>query len=96
MQDVGEALDPALEPILVKAIFKQGGRTLIRLGDSDVDYDPNFKVRAACTALAWRLHARGGHRSPNPGLPSACSQAPCTHEALRAAACGCRACADLT
>ena len=26
-----------------QAIYKQGGRTLIRLGDSDIDYDPNFK-----------------------------------------------------
>ncbi|EFJ52606.1 dynein heavy chain 7 [Volvox carteri f. nagariensis] len=43
IEDVGEALDPALEPVLQKAIFKQGGRTLIRLGDSDVDYDPNFR-----------------------------------------------------
>lgn len=24
-------------------IFKQSGRLLIRLGDSDVDYDPNFR-----------------------------------------------------
>lgn len=24
-------------------MFKQGGRSLIRIGDSDVDYDPNFK-----------------------------------------------------
>ena len=29
--------------VITQAIFKQGGRTLIRLGDSDVDYDPNFK-----------------------------------------------------
>lgn len=43
VEDVGEVLDPALEPILNKAIFKQGNRTLIRLGDSDVDYDDNFK-----------------------------------------------------
>ncbi len=43
IEDVGEILDPSLEPILNKAIFKQGGRTLIRLGDSDVDYDPAFK-----------------------------------------------------
>lgn len=41
---MGESLDPALEPVLQKAVYKQGGRTLIRLGDSDVDYDPNFKV----------------------------------------------------
>ncbi|MEW5314022.1 MAG: hypothetical protein WDW38_005550 [Sanguina aurantia] len=43
VEDVGEALDPALEPLLTKAIYKKGGRTLIRLGDTDIDYDPNFK-----------------------------------------------------
>jgi dynein heavy chain len=43
VEDIGEALDPALEPILQKAVFTQNGRTLIRLGDTDVDYDPNFK-----------------------------------------------------
>lgn len=44
LEDVGESLDPSLEPILQKAVFKQGGRLLIRLGDTDVDYDPNFKL----------------------------------------------------
>jgi dynein heavy chain len=41
---VGETLDPSLEPILQKAVFKVGGRSLIRLGGADVDYDPNFKL----------------------------------------------------
>ncbi|CAI9575530.1 unnamed protein product, partial [Staurois parvus] len=36
-------LDPALEPILLKQTFVSGGRTLIRLGDSDIDYDKNFR-----------------------------------------------------
>eukprot|EP01138_Halocafeteria_seosinensis_P006356 gb/GECG01006497.1/.p1 GENE.gb/GECG01006497.1/~~gb/GECG01006497.1/.p1 ORF type:complete len:3153 (+),score=416.35 gb/GECG01006497.1/:1-9459(+) len=44
LEDVGEYLDPALEPILSKAIFKQQGRLLVHLGDSDVDYDPMFKL----------------------------------------------------
>lgn len=44
IEDIGETLDPALEPVLQKAVFQQGGRTLIRLGDTDVDYDPNFKM----------------------------------------------------
>ena len=44
VEDVGEYLEPALEPVLQRATFKQGNRTLIRLGDSDVDYDPNFKL----------------------------------------------------
>ncbi|KAK7497834.1 hypothetical protein BaRGS_00010968 [Batillaria attramentaria] len=43
MEDVGETLDPALEPILLKQTFMQGGRLLIRLGDSDIDYDRNFR-----------------------------------------------------
>ena len=43
IEDIGEALDPALEPLLTKAVFQQGGRTLIRLGDTDVDYDPRFR-----------------------------------------------------
>lgn len=43
LEDLGEQLDPALEPILLKQTFVSGGRLLIRLGDSDVDYDPNFR-----------------------------------------------------
>ncbi len=38
-----ETLDPALEPILLKQTFVLGGRTLIRLGDSNIDYDKNFR-----------------------------------------------------
>lgn len=38
-----ETLDPALEPVLLKQTFVSGGRTLIRLGDSDIDYDKNFR-----------------------------------------------------
>ncbi|KAA3670228.1 dynein heavy chain, axonemal, partial [Paragonimus westermani] len=44
LEDVGESLDPALEPILLRQTFVSGGRLLIRLGDSDVDYDRNFHM----------------------------------------------------
>lgn len=43
LEDVGESIDPALEPILLKQTYMSGGRLLIRLGDSDVDYDQNFR-----------------------------------------------------
>ncbi|XP_075260085.1 dynein axonemal heavy chain 6-like isoform X4 [Convolutriloba macropyga] len=43
LEELEEHLDPALEPILLKQTFVSGGRTLIRLGDSDIDYDKNFK-----------------------------------------------------
>eukprot|EP01042_Synura_sphagnicola_P024645 gene24645-31548_t len=44
LEDVGEQIEPALEPVLQKAVFKNGSRMLIRLGDSDVDYDANFRL----------------------------------------------------
>ncbi|KAL5497489.1 hypothetical protein EMCRGX_G013964 [Ephydatia muelleri] len=34
LEEVGEQLDPSLEPVLLKQTFVQGGRLLIRLGDS--------------------------------------------------------------
>ncbi|XP_019373751.1 PREDICTED: dynein heavy chain 6, axonemal [Gavialis gangeticus] len=43
LEELKEALDPALEPILLKQTFVSGGRMLIRLGDSDIDYDKNFR-----------------------------------------------------
>ena len=44
IEDIGETLDPALESTLQKATFKQGGRVLIRIGDGEIDYDPNFQL----------------------------------------------------
>ncbi|XP_017317258.1 dynein axonemal heavy chain 6 isoform X2 [Ictalurus punctatus] len=43
LEELKETLDPALEPVLLKQTFLSGGRTLIRLGDSDIDYDKNFR-----------------------------------------------------
>ena len=44
IEDVHESIEPALEPVLAKAIFTEGSRRLIRLGDSNVDYDDLFKL----------------------------------------------------
>ena len=44
IEDIGETIEPSLEPVLQKSIYIQGGRKLIHLGDSDVDYDDNFKL----------------------------------------------------
>uniref|UniRef100_A0A3P9C2G1 Dynein axonemal heavy chain 6 n=1 Tax=Maylandia zebra TaxID=106582 RepID=A0A3P9C2G1_9CICH len=43
LEELKETLDPALEPVLLKQTFVAGGRTMIRLGDSDIDYDKNFR-----------------------------------------------------
>jgi len=43
LENVGEILDAALEPLLLKQTFKQGGVECIRLGDSTVEYSPDFR-----------------------------------------------------
>ncbi|XP_045684006.1 dynein axonemal heavy chain 6 [Phyllostomus hastatus] len=43
LEELREILDPALEPVLLKQTFISGGRLLIHLGDSDIDYDKNFR-----------------------------------------------------
>ncbi|KAJ3371981.1 Dynein heavy chain 7, axonemal [Kappamyces sp. JEL0680] len=43
LENVGEQLDPVLEPILLKQTFKQGGINCIRLGDATVEYSSEFR-----------------------------------------------------
>ncbi|XP_008061721.1 dynein heavy chain 7, axonemal [Carlito syrichta] len=43
LENVGEELDPILEPLLLKQTFKQGGSICIRLGDTTVEYAPDFR-----------------------------------------------------
>ena len=49
LENVLEKLDPSLDPILLKQTFKQQGRVLIRLGDTDVDYSEDFKFYITST-----------------------------------------------
>ncbi|XP_067117728.1 dynein axonemal heavy chain 7 [Osmerus mordax] len=43
LENIGEDLDPILEPLLLKQTFKQGGSICIRLGDSTIEYSPDFR-----------------------------------------------------
>ena len=43
LENVQEDLDPSIEPILLRQVFKQGGRNLIRVGDSDIVYNDAFR-----------------------------------------------------
>jgi len=44
LENVPEALDPILEPLLTKQIMTKGGSMTIQLGDSIVEYDPKFRL----------------------------------------------------
>ncbi|NXU72284.1 DYH7 protein, partial [Oreotrochilus melanogaster] len=43
LENVGEELDPSLEPLLLKQTFKQGGMECIRLGESVIEYSSDFR-----------------------------------------------------
>jgi dynein heavy chain, axonemal len=39
-----EEIDPVLEPVLARAFLKRGSQILIKLGDKEIDYNPDFKL----------------------------------------------------
>ena len=41
---MGEELDPSLEPVLAKAFVKRGNAILIKLGDKEIDFNPDFRL----------------------------------------------------
>lgn len=44
LENIGEEIDPILEPILLKQTFKQGGTLCIKLGDSTIEYSLDFRL----------------------------------------------------
>ena len=44
LEELGEAIDPSMQPVLARSLHTQGGRIMMRFGDVDIDYDPNFKL----------------------------------------------------
>jgi dynein heavy chain len=43
LENIGETIDPVLDTVLQKQTFKQGGRTVIKVGDNVVEYSPDFR-----------------------------------------------------
>ena len=43
MQDVGEELDPALRPIVMQETTRRGGQLVIKLGDTEIEFNTNFR-----------------------------------------------------
>jgi hypothetical protein len=56
LEGVGEELDPSLEPLLLKQVFKSGGVDCIRLGDATIEYSKDFRCGddrfCACVRVA--------------------------------------------
>lgn len=43
LENIGEEVDSVLEPLLMKQVFKQSGVFCIRLGESVIEYSPEFR-----------------------------------------------------
>jgi len=43
VENVGESLDAALEPILLRSVYKSEGALMINLGDSQIPYNDDFR-----------------------------------------------------
>ncbi|GIL82190.1 hypothetical protein Vretifemale_11083, partial [Volvox reticuliferus] len=44
LENVGESLDPSLDPLLLRQTFKQGASLVLRLGDNLVEYSDQFRL----------------------------------------------------
>nr|XP_040564670.1 dynein heavy chain 7, axonemal-like [Lepeophtheirus salmonis] len=44
LENIGDTLDPVLEPLLQKQTFQQGGSVCIKLGESTIEYSKSFKM----------------------------------------------------
>jgi dynein heavy chain, axonemal len=44
LENVGEELDPSLEPLLLRVTFKQSGVEMIKLGDNIIEYSKDFRL----------------------------------------------------
>lgn len=54
LENVGEELDPLLEPVLLKQVFRQSGAMCIKLGDAIIEYNNNFRcVGTMKIGLGW-------------------------------------------
>lgn len=49
IENVGEELDPILEPVLQKLTFRQQGVDYIKLGDNVIEYSPDFRLYITTT-----------------------------------------------
>eukprot|EP00899_Mesostigma_viride_P009330 jgi/Mesvir1/18399/Mv14277-RA.1 len=44
VENLSENIDAVLDPVLSRSVIKRGRSTLMKLGDKEVEYDPNFRM----------------------------------------------------
>ena len=74
IENMGEEIDPVLDPVLARALIKKGRSLILKLGDKEVDYDQKFQlylqtklanphyipeVQAQCTLVNFTVTEKG-------------------------------------
>ena len=44
LENIENEIDPSLDPILTKSYYKKGSTLLIKLGENEIEYNPDFKL----------------------------------------------------
>ncbi|CAM9185724.1 unnamed protein product, partial [Choristocarpus tenellus] len=44
IEDIGEIVDPILDPLLYQSTYTKGGRTMMMLGEAEVEYNKDFRL----------------------------------------------------
>ena len=68
IENLKESIDAVMEPVLVRALIKRGRGFVIKLGDKEVEYDPNFRLYLQ-TKLSNPHYKPEMDFSPGPSLP---------------------------
>ncbi|KAJ3336987.1 hypothetical protein HDU93_001788 [Gonapodya sp. JEL0774] len=84
IQDV-ENLDPILNPVLNRELRRTGGRTLIRLGNQDIDFSPSFMLFLSTRdpSVNFRPDLSSRVTFVNFTVTRASLQSQCLHEVLK-------------
>ena len=72
LENVGEELDPLLDPLLLKQTFKQGGVEYLRLGENLIEYSQDFRFYITTrlrnphylpevSVKVWPIHVHAPH-----------------------------------
>jgi dynein heavy chain len=43
LQNISETIDPSLDPILNKSVVKKGGMLIMKIGEKEIEYNPDFR-----------------------------------------------------
>lgn len=63
LENLPEDIDAVLDPVIGKHITRRGKGLFLKIGDNEVEYDPNFRWLMLLLVRACITHIQGGFRA---------------------------------